>query len=361
MAGRYGRGRLGVRDATGGRVYINHVVFVLDASGSMSNKRRKLIEVVDAQIKDLAERSKTFNQETRVTVYAFDDEVVCLFFDMDVLRLPSIAEYYQIKGMTALIDATLYSQEDLRKTATMYGDHAFLTYVLTDGMENASNRPASELAQWMGNLAENETVAVFVPDQQGVSAVRRYGFPPDNIAIWDASSARGVEQVGATMAQATQTYYTMRSKGVRSTTSLFAGGAEQVNTKTVAAAGLVPLHAAQFTMYAVREVEGAMMLPLVIRPYVELMTGRKYRSGEAFYQLTKSELVQGNKTVAVRRKTDGAVFVGANARDLLGLPATSQRVRPAHNPEFDVFIQSNAVNRKLVPGTELMVLAAGVI
>ena len=332
------------------------MVFVLDASGSMSNKRRKLIEVVDAQIKDLAERSKTFNQETRVTVYAFDDEVVCLFFDVDVLRLPSIAEYYQIKGMTALIDATLYSQEDLRKTATMYGDHAFLTYVLTDGMENASNRPASELAQWMGNLAENETVAVFVPDQQGVSAVRRYGFPPDNIAIWDASSARGVEQVGATMAQATQTYYTMRSKGVRSTTSLFAGGAEQVNTKTVKAAGLVPLHAAQYAMHTVRDVG-----TLSIRPYCELMTGRKYRTGEAFYQLTKPETVQVQKTVAVRRRTTGEVFVGANARALLELPDSSVRVRPADNPEFDVFIQSTSVNRKLVVGTELMVLAAGVI
>jgi uncharacterized protein YegL len=355
MTGRYGRGR-GVRDATNGRVYINHVVFVLDASGSMSNKRRKLIEVVDNQIKNLATQSKTFNQETRVTVYAFDDEVVCLFFDVDVLRLPSIAQYYEIKGMTALIDATLYSQEDLRKTATMYGDHAFLTYVLTDGMENASLRDHSELARWMSNLAENETVAVFVPDQQGMHAVRRYGFPVDNIAIWDASSARGVEQVGATMEQATTSYYTMRSKGGRATRSLFTGGAQQVNTQTVAAAGLVPLTPEMFAMHAVRDVG-----TLAIRPYCELMTGRKYRTGEAFYQLTKPETVQAQKTVAVRRKKTNEIYVGKNARDLLGLPPESVRVRPDHNPEFDVFIQSTSVNRKLVVGTELMVLAAGVL
>lgn len=351
MRGRYGRGQ-GVRDATGGRTYIHHVVFVLDASGSMANKRRKLIEVVDNQIKDLATQSKTLGQEIRVTVYAFDDEVVCLFFDMDVLRLPSIAEYYQINGMTALIDATLYSQEDLRKTATMYGDHAFLTYVLTDGEENASTRLPSELSNWMSNLAENETVAVFVPNQNGVLAVRRWGFPPDNVAIWDTSSTRGVEQVGATMTQATQTYMTMRSKGVRSTTSLFAGGVDQVNTKRVAAAGLVPLQPAQYVMHQVRDVG-----TLAIRPYCELMTGRKYKTGEAFYQLTKPETIQPQKTVAVRRKKTGEVYVGANARDLLGLPDTSARVRPLHNPEYDIFVQSTSVNRKLVVGTELMVVS----
>lgn len=353
--GMYGRGQ-GVRDATEGRTYINHVVFVLDASGSMANKRSKLVQVVDNQIKQLAQQSKDFNQETRVTVYSFDDYVKCLFFDTDVLRLPSIARHYQINGMTALIDATLYSQEDLRKTATMYGDHAFLTYVLTDGYENASTRNASELATWMKNLAENETVAAFVPDRQSMEAVRQLGFQPDNVALWDASSVRGVEQVGATMTQATQSYYTMRATGVRSTKSLFTGGAQQVNTHTVAAANLVPLQAAQYAMHEVRDVG-----TLAIRPYVELMTGRKYRTGEAFYQLTKPETVQVQKTVAVRRRATNEMFVGANARTLLGLPDTSVRVRPEHNPEYDIFIQSTSVNRKLVVGTELMVLAAGVI
>lgn len=354
--GRYGRGQ-GVRDATEGRVYINHVVFVLDASGSMSNKRSKLVQVVDNQIQQLAQQSKDFNQETRVTVYSFDDDVKCLFFDTDVLRLPSIAKHYEINGMTALIDATLYSQEDLRKTATMYGDHAFLTYVLTDGYENASTRPSSELSTWMSNLAENETVAVFVPDRNGVVAVRQLGFQPDNIAVWDATSIRGVEQVGATMTQATQSYYTMRSKGVRSTSTLFAGGVEQVNTKTVKVAGLVPLQPVQYAVYPVRPIHTGEIPP--IRTFVELMTGRKYRTGEAFYQLTKSELIQGTKTVAVRRKSGpktGEIYVGANARSLLGLPDEARRVRPAGNPDFDVFVQSTSVNRKLVAGTDLLVV-----
>lgn len=84
----------------------------------MSHLTRELVKVADAQIAYLAQRSKELDQETRITVYTFNNTVQCVVYDKDVLRLPSIAEFYQPRGMTALIDATLKSQDDLSNLKT---------------------------------------------------------------------------------------------------------------------------------------------------------------------------------------------------------------------------------------------------
>jgi Mg-chelatase subunit ChlD len=67
--------------------YINHVVLVLDESASMTNHKRDLVRVADGQIEYLARRSQELDQETRVSVYVFSNEVKCLIYDKDVLRL----------------------------------------------------------------------------------------------------------------------------------------------------------------------------------------------------------------------------------------------------------------------------------
>lgn len=343
------------QDGTGGNQnYINHVVLVIDCSASMSGVAHQLIKVVDAEIAYLAERSRELDQETRVTVYVFNQQVRCLIYDKDVLRLPSIAKLYRAAGMTALLDATVISQRDLDETGQLYGDHAFLTYLFTDGQENCSALFAvGDVTRLLAELADNRTVAVLVPDQRGVHEAKKMGFPAANVAIWDATTARGVETaVTTTVRSATESWMTSRASGVRSSRTLFAGGAEQVNARTVRAAGLVPLAAGTFETYAVTGPE------LAIRPYVERWTGRPYRMGSAFYQLSKPETIQASKQIAVRQRSTGLVYVGTHARVLLGLPDASARVRPEGNPEFDVFVQSTSVNRKLVVGTELLVMSA---
>jgi uncharacterized protein with von Willebrand factor type A (vWA) domain len=115
--------------------YINHIAFVIDKSGSMSGIINQVVQVFDNQIQHLAARSRELNQETRVSVYLFDDRVECLLFDMDVMRMPSLASHYHASGGTALIDSTLQALSDLSLTPQKYGDHAFLIYALTDGQE----------------------------------------------------------------------------------------------------------------------------------------------------------------------------------------------------------------------------------
>lgn len=329
--------------------YINHVVLVLDASWSMENNASALIEVTDKQIEYLAKRSEELDQETRVSIYDFADDVRCLVYDMDVLRLPSIKSLYDTRGRTALIDATLKSLDDLEQTATLYGDHAFLTYVLTDGYNNASrNRPAA-LERCLDRLPDNWTVAALVPGEKERRAAVSFGFPPDNVAIWNATSVQGVIEVGKTIRDATESFMQQRSTGTfRGTRSLFSTGIEAVNRQTVTQT-LTPLDPRTYDILPVHH-------DAPIRDYV-YSRGLDYVIGNAFYQLTKKETIQAQKKIAIREKATGKVYSGDHARDILGLPRNMEvRVQPNYNPEYDVFVQSTSVNRKLLANTDVLVL-----
>jgi hypothetical protein len=313
----------------------------------MRGLREQLIRVADSQIAYLAQRSQELGQETRVTVYTFDDKVRCAVYDKDVLRLPSIRDHYQIGGMTALIDATLKSQDDLAQTAQLYGDHSFLTYVLTDGQNNVNNHQAGELSQRLNSLPDNWTVACFVPHQVGAHEAKKFGFPANNVAIWNTSEA-GLAEVGETIRRTTDTYMQSRATGVRGSRNLFSTGVDAVNTQTVKAAKLEQLPTNTYRLLQVDR-------DRTIKDFVE-DHGHRYNIGCAFYQLTKTETVQAGKQVAVAERNSGKVYTGINARNLLGLPAMDVRVKPDQNPLYDVFVQSTSVNRKLIGGTRLLLL-----
>ncbi|GAA0531803.1 vWA domain-containing protein [Streptomyces mordarskii] len=344
---------------SGNQNYINHVALVLDASSSMSHLSGKVVEVADQQIAYLARRSKELDQETRVTVYVFADKVECVIYDKDVLRMPSLKQLYRVGGMTALLAATLKSQRELTQTAQLYGDHSFLTFVLTDGQENASHRcpdaPTKnprELVQAVAKLMQtqedNWTLAVLVPDQMGKREAMQCGFPKDNIAIWDATSTQGLEEAGQVIQQATENFMMGRAQGIRGSRAVFSTGAEAVNKDTIKAAGLTPVNPSEYQLIPVAR-EAA------IREWV-IECGHTYRTGGAFYQLSKSEKIQARKQIAVLEKKTDRVYTGPEARSLLGLPDTEVRVKPDHNDDFTIFVQSTSVNRKLVPHTRLLLM-----
>jgi hypothetical protein len=332
--------------------YINHIAMVLDMSLSMSRHTRDLIAVADGQVQHLARRSQELDQETRVTIYTFNNTVKCVVYDKDVLRLPSIASFYRPNNSTALIDATVLCLDDLAMTPEKYGDHAFLIYVLTDGEENASRaHTGRELTRRIEALPDHWTVASLVPNMNGKFEAKRVGFPADNIAVWNPDSASGVTEVGHTIRVATESFMTGRASGLRGTRSLFSTGADALNTQTVAAAGLKPLAASSYMQVHIKAEDR-----VPIKTYVEDELGHKYRAGTAYYELTKTERIQPNKKVLVQNKRTKHVYDGAEARNLLGLPDMEVRVKPDVNPQFRVFVQSTSTNRLLMPETELLIL-----
>lgn len=344
---------------SGTQNYINHVALVLDASSSMSHLSRKVVDVADQQIAHLARRSRELDQETRVTVYVFADRVECAIYDKDVLRMPSLKQLYRAGGMTSLLAAALQSQRELAQTAQLYGDHSFLTFVLTDGQENASHRcpnaPSTdrrELVEAVSAMIEtqqdNWTLAVLVPDQSGKREAMQCGFPKDNIAIWDATSTQGLEEAGQVIREATEKFMVGRAQGIRGSRAVFSAGAEAVNKDTVRAAGLASVNTSDYQLIPVDR-------NAAIREWV-VECGHTYRTGGAFYQLSKSEKIQARKRIAVLEKKTDRVYTGPEARALLRLPDEDVRVRPDRNDEFTIFVQSTSVNRKLVPNTRLLLM-----
>jgi hypothetical protein len=59
--------------------------------------------------------------------------------------------------------------------------------------------------------------------------------------------------------------------------------------------------------------------------------------------------------IAIRARNTGKIFAGADARKMIGLPTDQNaRLHPGDHGEYDIFIQSESVNRKLVAGTGVL-------
>lgn len=332
---------------------INHIVFVIDESSSMSGLRKQVVDVFDGQIARLAQRSQELDQETRVSVYLFSyaENIRCIVYDKDVLRLPSLAGHYSPNGMTALLDATTVAIDELAQTAELHGEHSFLVYSITDGMENVSSQTPRGMGQKIAGLPSHWTVAVFVPDQNGVEYAKRCGFPEENVSQWNVG-AKGLQDMGDFMFRATDNFMQQRAQGVRGTRALFAFDTRGITKQTVRET-LDALSKREYKELPVKAKDDSM----TIRDFVEAKTKQKYRAGSAYYELSKRETIQSRKNICIRENSTGKVFTGAAVRQMLGLPDHEVRVNPADHDEFTFFVQSTSWNRKLKAGTEVLVLA----
>lgn len=345
---------------------IDHIAYVIDASTSMEVRTEETITVIDNQTAFLAEMSKQTGRETRVTIYIFSDphNIKCVVFDKDVLRLPSIREFYKPEGWTALLDATGLAIEDLKMTMQKYGDHAFLIFAFTDGHENQSRRhTAYSITNLIKDLGNNWTVAALVPDVNGKLMARRFGFPDGNISIWNVNSRTGVEEAGETMKAALSAYSGLRSAGGQGTRTLFSTDASAVNAATIKAAKLAPLAQDRYLLIPVsapRERDGAVLNKdkdwvWEIRTFV-LHSGAPWSLGSVYYRLAKKERIGGQKKLAVLEKKTGKVFVGDTIRALIGLPDGDMSVAADFNPDYEIYVQSTSNNRHLKKGEQLLVL-----
>ncbi len=345
---------------------IDHIAYVVDASTSMQERTEDTIKVIDNQTAFLAEMSKQTGRETRVTIYIFSDphNIKCVVFDKDVLRLPSIREFYKPDGWTALLDATGLAIEDLQMTMQKYGDHAFLLFAFTDGQENQSRRHnAYSMVNLIKGLGDNWTVAALVPDVNGKLMARRFGFPDGNISIWNVNSDTGVEEAGETMKAALSSYSGLRSAGGQGTRTLFATDPTAVNAATIKAAGLQPLAKGAYQIVPVpkpKATEGVLNKDKErvweISSFVEKVNGGTYKVGKAYYKLRKQEKIQGNKDLAILEIATNKVYVGDGVRAMIGLPEENKTVAPDFNDKYEIYVQSGSSNRHLGPKDRLLIL-----
>lgn len=369
--------------------YINHITLLLDASGSMDHLKHKVVKVTDELVAFLAKKSREDNEETRISVYSFADTTECHIWDMDVFRLPSMKGLYRIQGMTAMADAVHLALDDTDMVPEKYGDHDFMYYLLTDGFENASRtrdgkRPAfgrtpvevlqEEMRKRFAALPNNRTMLGLAPDDRSAKQLYDFGFAKGNVALWDASTEAGLEQAVEQIKTAHTSYVATRSvTGVRGSSSVFVGG--QVDAAAVKAK-LTPLAHTAYEIVPVTKTDKAFekrkkatkkfpdgeVIGWFVRidDFLDKMYPPFY-VGKGWYQLFSHgartrEKVQGNKMVAVMDKKTSQIYVGPEARQIVGLPDHDVTVAPDANPDYEIFVKSTSDNRHLPIGTKLLIM-----
>lgn len=328
----------------------NYIGFVNDHSGSMSALRQAAISDYNANItatKDAASREMLDTVVSVVGIgigdkgYGVKRQVV--ISNPHVLR--PVASW-STDGGTPLYDGVGSMIELFESLPDAQDENvSFLVQTTTDGQEMHSKRYSrTSLRTKIEALQRTgRWTFVFRVPVGNRRTVEDLGVPVDNIQEWETTAA-GMAKSAAETKVAVDNFYTARSAGAKSSSVFYAKA--QVDTKA-----LKELDPKEVSLYVVPQQDEGVW----IRDFI-LTKRMQYLKGAAFYQLTKTEArVSHTKLVVVRDRTTGKLYSGAEARQMIGLPTNQNaRLHPGDHGNFDIFIQSESINRKLVGGTGVL-------
>jgi hypothetical protein len=226
---------------------------------------------------------------------------------------------------------------------------AFLVMIITDGEENASrNWSVVSLRNKISELqATDKWTFVFRVPRGSKQKLMQMGFHEGNILEWDQNEKALAASTVATVSS-TKEYFKSRSTGKTSSTSFYTNLAD-LSAKDVAKT------LDRVYDYKISDVEAAEN-GKAIREFCLDKFGT-FSPGHALYELTKRETVQEYKKICIRDRKTGEIFAGHDARSMLGLPTYGNiRLIPDNHGQFELYVQSNSVNRKLVTGTKVIYL-----
>lgn len=196
---------------------IQHVAFILDQSGSMTDSQKQAMTNFNEQLQTL--KNETEGIETFVTLTKFDSDVDIKYIDKPLEEIEEM-EDYPCNNMTALWDAigmTALKIKDVMEDEKREGfEHAALIIIITDGYENNSkefNNP-EKLKKIINELeAKGTWTFTFMGadiDPFKAGAHKVFG-NLGNIANFNKSDWVGNT---ATMKRSLTTYYSARKMGV---------------------------------------------------------------------------------------------------------------------------------------------------
>lgn len=334
----------------------NYIGISRDHSASMRCIAHVAGQDYNSKIESIREAALANNQDTIVSVvecgagsgYGIERVVT----NSNVTALKPIQKYIANGHGTPLFD----SVGDLIEQFEAMPDSkdpsvSFLVMAITDGDENCSKKwNARTIAAKIQELNKTDRwTFVFRVPRGAANALARLGIPQGNILEWDQTE-KGTLQAATQDKEAFTQYFTSRALGATSTMKFYTD-LSSVTSKDVEVT-LDDVSAKVLIWPVGPKDHGA-----EIRTFVEArLNGKHLLKGAGFYQLTKKEdEVQDYKKILIRDKTTQAVYYGQAARQMLGLPTWGMvKVVPGNHGNFDIFIQSTSVNRKLAVGTSLI-------
>ena len=327
-----------------------------DHSGSMFRFADAAMADYNLTIEELERASGVNNIDTVVSVVTHQGDVRTEVNNTEVSRLSRLRSYPTPGSSTPLfqsVDALINLLES--KGAS---DSTYLVIAVTDGFENHSPQyEVDRIVRRIQTLQKTDhwTFVFRVPVGGNKQGLINYGIPAGNIQEWEQTE-RGFREATEQTRSAVTRYYGAVASGQKSTRVFFAN-ADKLSVGQVAS----NMHdiSGEVVLFPVK---GKPVGDVLVKPFIEEKTGKPYRRGTAFYQLTKAKkattsarVVQDYKTIIVRNQKTGEVFAGNAARDLLGLPHFGNiRLRPGQHGEWDIFVQSTSDNRILEPKTSVI-------
>ena len=218
-----------------------HVAFVMDHSGSMSLQKKLALDNYNEQLASLKTKAKENGIETYVTLVEFDNRIITKYENRLINEIEP-EEYYWTDGMTSLNDAIFNGASLLKKSMAndKCEDKSALLIIMTDGDENSS----VEFAGIKGRdliKKEIETLEktgdwtfTFMGANINVQdvAVAGYGMSAGNTMSFDAN-AKGFKMSGGSVQAGLDTYYSARTRGVKSVANFHNHNSTTTNEKPV--------------------------------------------------------------------------------------------------------------------------------
>lgn len=319
------------------------IAFVIDKSPSMQGLESPVINCFNELLDQINSLDAQHQIVSDVEIVTFNENVDRL----PMRRISNVSHlnrntYRAVGSSTALLDAVGSTIRSLE--AHQGPDTAFLVYVITDGQENASrefNKTTISRLIAERQREGNWTFAFNMP-LGGRNYATQFGIPSDNVREWE-QTIRGVETTRGVTVSALNSYYDDRSKGIVATKKFFSDAS---NVKASDMRNLDNMTGDFYSWPVKKEV--------AIRDFVE-EHGVAYVRGRAFYELTKTEVIQDHKLLLIKDKRTGVIRGGDEVHSLLGLPLGENiKVVPGNHAFYSIFVKSTSVNRKLVRGTTLL-------
>lgn len=320
---------------------------IRDHSGSMHSLAHTAKKDYNALISEYL-KEEDEDLSIVVTTAILDGVVTLENILIPVQKIPPLHNYIT-GGMTPLFDG-LGRMIDVFSGLPDAQDPnvRFMIMTLTDGAENGS-RYYSALS--LGRkIAEKQNLGnwtfTFRVPYGFASVLHSLNVPSENIHTWDGISEQSYNTSSIATSSAIRTYSASIKAGATSTDKFY------TDLSNVSAADLqvkMTDISSQCKVFVTTK-------PEVIKPYIEQMLGH-YTKGTVYYQLTKTEdTVQDYKYILISDKKSGAVYGGNEARKILGLPLQGNcKIAPGNHGQFEIFIQSTSINRKLPAGTKVVV------
>lgn len=331
------------------------VCFLIDDSGSMSSIADKIPDLMSRQL-DTLDAAQTPDDTYLLSFRTFGTHLSPNAAGSSAQIRARVARYNPRQSSTALRDAMITSLLDLRTmtapiTNTSSGvtvERAFLLIVLTDGDDNASRNSSRQCAEVIHSSMRNDnlTIAMMVPPSTAQRTSRENGVPLANITEWEATK-RGVEKVSVRATKGLLAYTQSRKMGMTHSTNYF-----DVDVGSLKTAQVKAVADDVTTQFRRLKVEAESPIKSLIES-----KGIGFIKGNNYYEMTKPETLQSTKDILVQKRGDRVVWGGAGVRGLIGLPTNIEiKVKPKNFGEWRLFVRSDSDNRKLVRGTELLVL-----